>query len=170
MKTRHPYSIFISSLVLAASGTVSAQTAPSAPAAQRELTVEVVESLEHGPGRVPDFDRINSVFTDVFQKREWPVKIKVERFAANTSPHETELRIFYQGIFEETPGDRTFRAWMILYDHGTKHDLGFVHYTYYSRPLQNVEDVLEHAVRGAAEEAATKIESVLPLKEGGPRP
>jgi hypothetical protein len=129
----------------------------------------VVESLARGPGRITDFDRIKTVFTDVFEHRKWPVRINVERFAANTSPSDIELQVFYQGIYKETPVDLTFHAWMTLYDHGVKHDFGVVRYRYNPRPLQDEEDVLEHAARGAAEIAASKIEAVLFPKAEGPK-
>ena len=145
----------------------SAQAPVAATGAPRELTVAVVESLVRGPGRTTDFDRINTVFTDVLGRQKWPVKIKVERFAANTPPTDIELRVFYQGIYEETPGDLTFRAWMILDDHGVKHDFGVVRFRYYPRPMQPEDDVLERVVRGAAEIAASKIGSALFPKADG---
>jgi hypothetical protein len=157
-------------LFCAASGTAGAAQAPTPESgAPRELTVTVVDSLVRGPGRVPDFDRINTVFTDVFGRQKWPVRVKVERFAANTPPADIELRVFYQGIYEETPGDLTFHAWMILYDHGVKRDFGVIRFRYYPRPLQQEDDVLEHAVRGAAEITASKIESALFPKTDGPK-
>jgi hypothetical protein len=146
-----------------------AQTTPAPAAATRELTIVVVESLVRGPGRITDFDRIKTVFTDVFEHRKWPVKIKVERFAANTSPSDIEFQVFYKGIYKETPVDLTFHAWMTLYDHGVKHDFGVVRYRYSPRPLQDEEDVLERVVRGAAEIAASKIEAVLFPKAEGPK-
>jgi hypothetical protein len=157
------------SLLVATGVQGPAQTAPAAAGSPRELTVVVVESLVRGPGRTTDFDRINMVFTDVFERRKWPVKITVERFAANTPAHETELRVFFQGIYEEAPGDLTFHAWMTLYDHGVKRDFGIVRYRYNPRPAQQEEDVLERVVRGAAEVAASKIESALFAKADGPR-
>ena len=95
------------------------------------------------------------------------MKIKVERFAANNAAADIELRVFYQGIYEETPGDLTFHAWMILYDHGVKRDFGVIRFRYYPRPMQQEEDVLERVVRGAAEIAASKIESALFPKADG---
>ena len=159
----------IGTLLFCAASVGSAQAPASAAAEPRELTVAVVESLVRGPGRITDFDRIKTVFTDVFERRKWPVTIKVERFAANTPPSDIELRVFYQGIYEETPGDQTFHAWMTLYDHGVKHDFGMVRYRYNPRPLQQEEDVLERVVRGAAEIAASSIEAALFPKAQGPK-
>jgi hypothetical protein len=154
--------------VLLASGAgANAQTAAPA-AALPELRVVVVESLVRGPGRITDYDRISTEFTNVFEKRKWPVTVKVERFASNTTDDGLQLRIFYQGIYEEAPGDLTFHAWMTLYDHGTKRDFGIVKFRYNPRPLQEEDDVLDHVVRGAAGVAADKIEAALfPRAQGG---
>jgi hypothetical protein len=110
---------------------------------------------------------MDAEFTSVFGKRKWPVTIKVERFASNTPDDGIQLRVFYQGIYPEAPGDLTFHAWMVLYDHGTKRDFGIVKFRYYPRPLQNEDDVLDHVVRGAAVEAADRIEAALFPKAGG---
>jgi len=146
-----------------------ARADPASAGATRELTVVVVDSLVRGPGRIPDFDRINTVFTNVFERRKWPVRIKVERFASNSAPSDIELQVFYQGIRRDTPDSLAFQAWMTLYDHGVKHDFGVIRYRYNPRPLQDEEDVLERVVRGAAEMAASRIEAVLFPKAEGPR-
>jgi hypothetical protein len=144
-----------------------AQAASASAGTPRELTVVIVESLVRGPGRITDFERMKTVFTDVFEQRKWPARISVERFAANNPPHDIELRVFYQGIYEETPGDLTFHAWMTLDDHGVKRDFGIIRYRYYPRPTQQEEDVLERVVRGAADIVASKIESALFPKADG---
>src|SRR5580698_7133030 len=120
---------FLLAMLLAGSP-VRAQGPAPAPG---DLTVVVVESLDQRPGRVARFDRIEEVFGQVFAKRKWPIHIHFERFAANTSDSETQLRIFYQGIYSETPGDLVFHAWMVLYVNGAKHDFGVVRYRYYPR-------------------------------------
>ncbi len=144
-------------LALAASP-VRAQVPAAAPG---DLTVVVVESLDQRPGRVARFDRIAEVFGQVFAKQKWPIHIHFERFAANTSESGTQLRIFYQGIYSETPGDLVFHAWMLLYVNGVKHDFGVVRYRYYPRPGQQEDINLDKIVRGAAEEAAARIEPIL---------
>jgi hypothetical protein len=153
-------------LLVSAGARCGAQAAAAAAAPLPELKVIVVESLVRGPGRITDYDRMDAEFTSVFAKRKWPVTIKVERFASNTPDDGIQLRVFYQGIYEEAPGDLTFHAWMILYDHGTKRDFGIVKFRYNPRPLQDEEDVLDHVVRGAAVEAADKIEAALFPKAG----
>lgn len=162
--------LFYSLLLASAAGAASQPPSPAETSTRRELTIVVVETLERGPGRITDFDRISSVFTEVFSRRKWPVDIKVERFAANTAAHDAELRIFYRGIFDEAPGELTFDAWMTLSDRGTKWDFGVVRFRYNPRPFQQADDVLERVVRGAAEIAATKVESVLFPKTGAKKP
>jgi hypothetical protein len=168
MKIRQAAALLVLSLVLGAGVRGNAQ-APAAPALP-ELKVVVVESLVRGPGRITDYDRIDSEFTRVFEGRKWPVTVRVERFASNTTDDGLQLRVFYQGIYEEAPGDLTFHAWMTLYDHGTKKDFGIVKFRYNPRPMQSEDDVLDHVVRGAAAAAADKIEAALFPKTGARKP
>lgn len=134
---------------------------PDAAESPRELALVVVESVEREQGAITDFDRMDLAFREVVEKRKWPVKLVAERFAANTQPHETELRVFHQSIREETSGDLTFRAWMTLTDHGTKHDFGIITYRYYPRPGERYDEQLEKIFRGAANAAADKLEPIL---------
>jgi hypothetical protein len=157
MKMNARGTLVLLALVLAASP-VRAQVPAAAPS---DLTVVVVESLDQRPGRVARFDRIAEVFGQVFARRKWPIHVHFERFAANTSDSETQLRIFYQGIYSETPGDLVFHAWMLLYVNGVKHDFGVVRYRYYPRPGQMVDINLDRIVEGAANEAAARIEPIL---------
>jgi hypothetical protein len=170
MKTNLARTSLLLALGLVAGAPAPAQNAPAAAPAPRELTLVVVESLDRHADRPGEFDRIDIVFTKVFEKRKWPVKISAERFAANTPSHDIELRMFYQGIHPELPGDETFRAWMVLDDHGTKHDFGIIKFRYYPRPLETREDVLENTLRGAANAVANKIEPILFPKAGPPKP
>ncbi len=132
-----------------------AQTPPAPP--PRELVIVVVDSLERGPGRITDYDRINRIFTDVFAARKWPVTIRVERFAGNLPPHDLELRIFNKGIYSEDRGDETFHAWITLSDHGKVSDFKVVRFQYYPHAFEQEEDILEKTVRGAAETTADKV-------------
>jgi hypothetical protein len=135
--------------------------APPPPAHPPELAIVVVESLERGPGRITDFDRINEFFTQVIEKRHWPLTVAVERFAGNLPAHDLELRIYYRGIYPEDLGDETFHAWVVLTVHGKKTDLGIIRFRYYPRAAEREDDVLEHVVRGAAEQTADKIGPLL---------
>jgi hypothetical protein len=172
MKMRFPLGSLLLPLFLVTGIAGSAGTAAPAAATDspRILTITVVESLGRHPGRIDDFTRIDLAFTEVFEQRKWPVKIKVERFAGNTPTPDTELRIYYQGIREEGFGDQTFRAWMTLNDHGTKTDFGIIRYQYYPRALEHFDDMQLTILRGAAEVAATKVESVLFPKTAAPKP
>ena len=149
--------LLLGGVVLPATGRSETTSAGS----QGELTIVVVESLrERSLGDSP-YDRISRVFTDVFETRKWPVKIKDERFAANTPNHDLELRVFFHGIARDTPSELTFRAWILLYDHGKKHDFGMIRYRYSPRLGENMDDVLDKAVAGAARIAVEKIEPIL---------
>ena len=168
MKTRHALPCLL--IALAAVQTGGAPAASTADEAKPEFTVVVVDSLRGNSSEEDIFNRIDRVFTDVFNGRKWPYKITVERFAANTAPHPTELRVFFHGIREESMGDLTFSAWMILYDHGRKEDFGVIRFRYDTRPGEQMDDRLDRAVRGAARLVASKIEPILIQKQGNPRP
>jgi len=173
MKTSFPLRSILLAGVLATGIAGAAETAPAAPAAAdapREFTIVVVESIGPRPGDIDTFDRIAEVFTRVIKERKWPVKVKVERFASNLPAYETVLRVFYKGIHEEMPGELTFRAWMILEDHGEKHDFGIIPYRYTPRPGEPVEDSLQNTIRGAARDVAKKIEPILFPKAGAAKP
>jgi hypothetical protein len=127
----------------------------------RVLYIELVESNGQGINGMNDFYQIATEFRDAIESRKWPIQVKLARFAANSVPHDLELRIRYKGIYPEAPGDETFHAWITLFDHGTTHEFGMVTYRYYMRPGQNMDDVSEHAMRGAAKEAAKTLGSLL---------
>lgn len=147
----------------AAAEPVSAQPAPAAPADKPVLALVVVTALAPSDytGAYTDFDRLDLAFQDVAQRRHWPVKIVAERFAANTPPHALELRVFLQPIYQDLSGEFSFRAWMTLHVHGTKHDFGIILYRRDVRPGEPMDDFLEKIFRGAADAAAAKIEPVL---------
>ena len=146
-----------------------AESTPAAAAAPPELTIVVVDSLSRGESESSTFDRIDRMFTEVFEKQKWPVKIAVKRFGAGAPDYPMELRVFYQGIRPEAPGDLTFRAWLILTDQGKKHDFGVIKYRSYPRPGENTSDSLDNAVRGAAEMVVPKVEPILFPKAPAPK-
>jgi hypothetical protein len=165
MKFR-PLPALLLSVIAAAGAPGRAETPPAAaPGNPHELTIVVVESIGHDPSRT-NFDRIDSAFTKVFNKRKWPLTIKVERFAANAPAYENELRVFYKGTYSEMPGDLTFHAWVTFEGRGEKRDFGMIKYRYYPRPGQSTEDVLDAIFRGGAALAADKLEAVLFPKDG----
>lgn len=155
--------------VLAASVPGYAQTAgPTAPAASpRELAIVVVDSLRQNPMNSfatedsGEFDRVARVFTDVFSQIPWPMKVTVERLAANTPDHDTELRVFLKGSGFDNYEEFSFHAWITLYDHGTKHDFGILGYKYRPHRGQGMDDMLDKVVRGVALITARKITPIL---------
>jgi hypothetical protein len=162
MKTCFPLGALCIAFVLAAGATGRAQiAAPLAAATRRELTIVVVDALGGNARERDTYDRIARVFTDVFEAKKWPLKISVERFGANAPAHETELRIYVQGIRQETPVDLTFSAWITLTDHGTKTDFGVIRYRYDIRPMEQMDDRLDRVVRGAALMTVAKVEPIL---------
>ena len=157
--------------LLLASGVTARADAPAGPADPTPvLTIVVVDSLHGGGPGMDTFERLDRVFTEVFKQQKWPLKYDTERFGAGAPDYPLELRVFYEGIHRETPVDLTFRAWIILYDHGKKHDFGIVRYDSNPRIGQMMTDQLDGAVRGAAKLIAAKIGPVLFPKPDAPKP
>jgi hypothetical protein len=159
MPCRIPGSLLLC-FVLAAS--VPGYTQTSAPATPpREFAIIVVESLDRDPEFNREFDCVARVFTDVFSQIPRQMKVTVERLAANTPDHDTELRVFLKGSGFDNYEEFEFRAWITLYDHGTKHDFGIVKFIYYPHLGQAMDDVLDRAIRGVALITARKITPIL---------
>jgi len=131
-----------------------------------EFSIVVVESLGRSIIENDAFDRIDRVFTRVIESRNWPLKVKVERFASNTPAHELELRIFYMGTASRSFADINFRAWMTLTVKGKKYDFGIIRYSYYPHVGERMEDLLDKVARGAAEETAAKVEELIFTRVG----
>lgn len=149
-------------LVPALAASVASAREDTAPASARPLAIVVVESTKNQiGGAISDFDRFDMAFHKVIEKRKWPVALKVERFAANTPAHETELRVTNMSVRKDTPGELKFRGWMVLTAQDKKEDFGVITYSYYPRPAEQTDDVLDKVFRGAAEEAADKMEPIL---------
>lgn len=149
------------SLLLAAGSTGRAQPSTAPAAAQPDLGVVVSETLDRGAEGFATFAAIQKVFTRVLSERKWPVSVSVERFAANNPEHDYELRVFFKGIYYETPGVLTLRAWMTLVDHGKEHDFGIIKFQINQGPIEHRDDAFEVLLRGEAEIAASKIEAIL---------
>jgi hypothetical protein len=149
------------SLVAAAFGSARAQ-APATPApAPTQIAVVVSEALERRAEGVTTFAAIQKAFTKVFSRQGWPATVTVERFAANNPDQDVELRVFFRGIYYETPGELTVRAWMTLFDHGREHDFGIIKYQLVQGPIEHRDDAFEALLRGEAEIAAAKIGPIL---------
>jgi hypothetical protein len=157
MKTRLKSEILLLVFAMAAVTTGLAQR----PTAPTELTVTVSESVNRRAEGFATFSAIQSVFTRVFSKRGWPVKINVERFASNNPDHDYELRVFFKQLDYDTPGQLTVRAWMTLFENGKEHDFGILKYQLNQGPIEHHEDAFEAVLRGEAELAAAKIEPIL---------
>jgi hypothetical protein len=156
-----PRIALILSLVAAASGTARAQ-APAAPAtAPTHIAVVVSEALERRAEGVTTFAAIETAFTKVFGKQDWPATVTVERFASNNPDYDVELRVFFRGVYYETPGELTVRAWMTLFDHGKEHDFGIIKYQLVRGPIEHRDDAFEALMRGEAQIAAAKIGPIL---------
>lgn len=153
-----PSFAFLIGLVALAPAAFAASSAASpATAPEPTLAVVVVDSLHRPEQAFYDYNRIAEEFGKAFDARHWPVKVTFERFAANTESHDLELRLFYRGITDEF-GERVYRAWTILLDHGTKRDFGVVEYRYVPRALEPMDDVIHKIFRGAGDKTALLIE------------
>ena len=126
------------------------------------MLVVVVDSLVHGFRAWNDeqemYIRIKKNFTKVFEKEDWPVNIKFERWSANVPDDGLQLRIWFKSLEEETLNDLVFRAWVNLREDGEKTaDFGIVKVRTYPRPGRNVYDTLDEIISLAAEEVAKKL-------------
>jgi hypothetical protein len=149
-------------LIPALTALVASAREDTAPANARPLAIVVVESTKNqAGGAISAFDRLDMAFQNVIKKRKWPVTLTVERFAANTPAHETELRVTNMSVRKDTPGELKFRGWMVLTTPDKKEDFGIITYSYYPRPAEQTDDVLDKVYRGAANEAADKMEPIL---------
>lgn len=152
--------------LLAPAAASAADEAQSDP--KPKLAVVVVESLRSHGGAITEVERIDMALAKVAKQRKWPVEIEVERFAANTPEHETELRIFPQPIRQELPDEFVFRGWVVLKVAGKEHDFGIIRFEYRPRPGEWMDDTLNKIFVGAMEKTADKIEPLLFPKEEAP--
>lgn len=159
MKTRLIPATLLLSLAAACGSKAQAQKAPASPPS--ELTVVVSETMDRRAEGVTTFAAIQSAFKSVLGRRGWPVTISVERFASNNPDYEYELRVFFEGIYYETPGVLTLRTWMTFFDHGKEHDFGIVKFQINQGPIEHRDDAFEALLRGEAQIAASKIEPIL---------
>ena len=168
MKTCFAFPLFAAALLLTAA-TTHAKDAAKVPDDLPKLPIVVIENLQRQRGAITAFDRLDLAFQQVARQRKWPMAIAAERFASNTPAHETELRIFTQPLRKDTPGELTFRGWMILTVQGVKHDFGIISFRYSMRPFEQGEDVLDKIFLGAANTAADKIEPLLFREPDAPK-
>jgi hypothetical protein len=144
-------------------------TAPNAAA--RELVVSIVEPVDRRPGDGELYNRVARVFTTEFEARQWPLKLRIERFGANSPDYPVDLRVFLQPIRQELPDRWTFRAWVKLTLDGQPHDFGIVRADFTPRPAQPMDDVLDRLVQQAARRIADKVAPLLvPAPTASPAP
>ncbi len=147
---------------------------PAKPAKEPDnrpvLAIVVSENLQNQGSAFTDFDRIDIAIHEVAKKRNWPVKIVADRFAAGVPDYETEVRIFSQPVRRDTPAELVFRAWTSLYIKGKKTDFGIVEYRHYPRLGENMNDTLEKVFLGYANVLADKLEPILFPKTDKPAP
>jgi hypothetical protein len=133
-----------------------AQAAPP-PVAPRVLTIVVSEAIDRRAEGVTTYAAIEKAFTRVFARQGWPITVEVTRFASNNPDYDLELDVFFKSFNFETPDELTVRAWVTLYDHGTKHDFGMLKYQLTQKPLDKRQDGFEAVLRGEAQLAASKV-------------
>jgi hypothetical protein len=148
--------------LLSAAGNTARAVAPAAAAsAPTQIAVVVSEALERRAEGVTTFAAIQKAFTKAFSRQGWPATVSVERFAANNPDYDVELRVFFRGVYYETPGELTVRAWMTLFEHGREHDFGIIKYQLVQGPIEHRDDAFEVLMRGEAELAAARIGPIL---------
>ena len=143
---------------------VVAKAADAAPAPtdtpKREMTIQISERISRSGANAP-YERIARVFPDVFEARHWPFTFKTERLAAGTEDQPLELKVYFQGIRQDVPGELVFRAWLTLLVDKHEYDFGIVRADYSIRPGRFVDDLLDDVTREAAIKVAEKVEGVL---------
>lgn len=153
---------FISVLLMGSLVSLTAQDDSSAPDADKPTMLVVVsDSLVSTRAYHNDLDmyiRIKSNFTKVFEKEEWPVNLKFERWSASIPDDGLQLRVWFKSLETEIINDLVFRAWVNLYEDGEKiEDFGIIRVRTYPRPGRNPHDVMDDIVSLAAEEVAEEL-------------
>lgn len=125
------------------------------------MLVVVSDSLVSTRAYHDDLDmyiRIKSNFTKVFEKEDWPVKLKFQRWSASVPDDGLQLRIWFKSLETEIINDLVFRAWVNVYEDGKKtEDFGIIKVRTYPRPGRNSHDVVNDIISLAAEEVAKEL-------------
>lgn len=153
--------LLVAALCLAGSARAAAKDAPKEPDNRPELAVVVSESLGNAGSAVTEYTRLDLAFQKMLKKRNWPVKIVTDRFAANTPDHDTEIQIFCQPLRREPTLELVFRGWVTLQAKGKKHDFGLVTYRYNIRLGEADDETIDKVYLGAANAIADKVEPLL---------
>ena len=164
MKTRLIFTLIAASL-LAPVAVRAADEAKPAKEEKPKLAFIIAESLGFRTAPIDDFIRLDVAFNKVAEQRKWPVKVVMERFAANMPDYENAVTIFTQPIRQELPGEFTLRAWATLVVKGKKHDFGIVKADYRPYPGEWMDDALQKLNDKYANAVADKIDPILFPKE-----
>jgi hypothetical protein len=108
-----------------------------------------------------EYNRVSRVLEEEFAKMPYLTQVHVERLAHGSVRHDLQLEVFLRDVSRDNPMELTYSAWTVLYVHGVKHDLGITKFRYSPRPLENHDDVMDHAVAGWARDLAGHVSGVL---------
>ena len=157
---------FLSALILYVFGGMqpifSQEDIPSKEPEKEIMRVVVVDSGIQGFRAWNDeeemYQRIKRNFIKVFNKMDWPVTIKFERWSANVPDDGLQLRVWFKSLEEETLNDLVFRAWVNLWEDGEEiADFGIIKVRTYPRLGRNNYDSLEEITSLVAEKIAKKL-------------
>ncbi|MDA0349100.1 MAG: hypothetical protein O3C43_18825 [Verrucomicrobia bacterium] len=158
---KNPKSIFLLSLTAFLFGCLSPLVAQeNAESEKVTLLVVVSDSLISHRAYHNDLDmylRIKNNFTKAFEKEDWPVILKFERWSASIPDDGLQLRIWFKSLEEETLNDLVFRAWVTLLEDGEKTDFKIIKARTYPRPGRHPQDNMDEVILLAAEEVAKKL-------------
>lgn len=152
---------FITVLFLCGYSRLAGQDQPSPGTSDKEtMLVVVADSLISNRAYHNAHDmyiRIKYNFTKAFEKEDWPVELKFERWSSSIPEDGLQLRVWFKSLEEETFSDLVFRAWVTLHENGEKTDFGIVKVSTYPRAGQNTQDTLDEIVLMAGEAVAKKL-------------
>ena len=158
---KNPNHIFLLTIAAFIFGCVSPIVAQENAESEKEtLLVVVSDSLISHRAYHNDLDmyiRIKKNFTKAFEKEDWPVTLKFQRWSASVPEDGLQLRIWFKSLEEETFSDLVFRAWVTLLEDGVETDFKIIKVRTYPRPGSHPQDNMDDIIFLAAEEVAKKL-------------
>jgi hypothetical protein len=158
---KNPKCIFLLSLTAFLFGFLSPLVAQENEGSEKvTLLVVVADSLISNRAYHNELDmyiRIKQKFTKAFEKEEWPVNLKFERWSASIPDDGLQLRIWFKSLEEETFGDLVFLAWVTLLEDGEKTDFKIIKVRTYPRAGRHPQDNVDEILSLAAEEVVKKL-------------